>query len=128
MQPVLRGADDGQLRLVLDQRLQRCEERRVVVRKQHPYCSPLTPYRHRGDVSLGTVAAQPTGRQVSVIGAPLDLGQGRRGVDMGPSAIRYAELAEHLRDKLGIVTHDLGNVRAPVPEEADIADERARYL
>jgi arginase len=74
------------------------------------------------------VAAQPTERQVSVIGAPLDLGQGRRGVDMGPSAIRYAELAEHLRDKLGIVAYDLGNVRAPVPEESDIVDEHARYL
>jgi arginase len=74
------------------------------------------------------VSTQPAGRQVSVIGAPLDLGQGRRGVDMGPSAIRYAELAEHLQDKLGITTHDLGNVAAPVPEETEVADEHARYL
>ena len=47
---------------------------------------------------------------------------------MGPSAIRYAELAEHLEEKLGIATHDLGNVRAPVPEESDVVDEHARYL
>jgi arginase len=47
---------------------------------------------------------------------------------MGPSAIRYAELAEHLEEKLGITTHDFGNVAAPVPEETEMADEHARYL
>jgi len=67
-------------------------------------------------------------QQVAVIGAPLDLGQGRRGVDMGPSAIRYAGLAEHLTTKLGIETSDLGNVLAPVPESAEEVDEQARYL
>ncbi|HET8527773.1 MAG TPA: arginase [Gaiellaceae bacterium] len=67
-------------------------------------------------------------QHVAVVGAPLDLGQGRRGVDMGPSAIRYAELAEQLRDKLGIRVDDLGNVPAPVAEEHDELDERARYL
>ena len=67
-------------------------------------------------------------QQVAVVGAPLDLGQGRRGVDMGPSAIRYAGLAEHLRTTLGIEVVDLGNVVAPVPESAEEADERARYL
>jgi arginase len=67
-------------------------------------------------------------QHVAVVGAPLDLGQGRRGVDMGPSAIRYAGLAEHLREKLGIRVTDLGNVAAPVAEEHEQADERARYL
>jgi arginase len=67
-------------------------------------------------------------QQVAVIGAPLDLGQGRRGVDMGPSAIRYAGLAEHLTTKLGIETADLGNVSAPVPESTEEVDEHARYL
>jgi len=67
-------------------------------------------------------------QHVAVIGAPLDLGQGRRGVDMGPSAIRYAELAEHLQEKLGIGTEDLGNVVAPVPEAAEEVDAHARYL
>lgn len=78
----------------------------------------------RADVSLAPVTVQ----QVAVIGAPLDLGQGRRGVDMGPSAIRYAGLAEHLRDKLGVPTEDLGNVVAPVAESTDEVDEHARYL
>jgi arginase len=78
----------------------------------------------RRDVSLAPVSVQ----QVAVIGAPLDLGQGRRGVDMGPSAIRYAGLAEHLRDKLGIRTEDFGNVVAPVAESTEESDERARYL
>jgi arginase len=74
------------------------------------------------------VSVQPLVRQVALIGAPLDLGSGRRGVDMGPSAIRYAELAEHLSEKLGIVTDDLGNVEAPVAEALQSGDERAHFL
>jgi arginase len=74
------------------------------------------------------MSAQPTQRRVAVIGAPLDLGQGRRGVDMGPSAIRYAGLAEHLAEKLGIETHDLGNIHSPVAESMAPGDERARFL
>jgi arginase len=67
-------------------------------------------------------------QQVAVIGAPLDLGQGRRGVDMGPSAIRYAGLADQLRSKLELDVADLGNVAAPVPESTEETDARARYL
>jgi arginase len=67
-------------------------------------------------------------QQVAVIGAPLDLGQGRRGVDMGPSAIRYGELAEHLTSTLGLDVADLGNVAAPVPESTEETNPRARYL
>jgi arginase len=74
----------------------------------------------------------PAGREVALIGAPLDLGAGRRGVDMGPSAIRYAGLAEHLAETLGIPTDDHGNVDAPVAESLarldDRADDRARFL
>jgi len=66
-------------------------------------------------------------QQVAVIGAPLDLGQGRRGVDMGPSAIRYAGLAERL-ERIGRSVVDLGNVLAPVPESTEEVDEHARYL
>lgn len=64
---------------------------------------------------------------VTVIGAPLDLGQSRRGVDMGPSAIRYAGLEERLR-ALGCDVVDRGDVRAPPPESLEVVDERARYL
>jgi arginase len=66
--------------------------------------------------------------QLALIGAPLDLGAGRRGVDMGPSAIRYAGLAEHLAEKLGIDTIDFGNVDAPVAESTNVGDDSARYL
>src|SRR5665213_196316 len=71
---------------------------------------------------------QPPKRAVVVIGAPLDLGQGRRGVDMGPSAIRYAELRQHLTEKLGVVVEDAGNVHAPIPESTDVGDDNARFL
>jgi arginase len=64
---------------------------------------------------------------VAVIGAALDLGQGRRGVDMGPSAIRYGGLNTRLRD-LGRTVLDWGNVEAAVKEAVDMGDERARYL
>jgi arginase len=64
---------------------------------------------------------------VSILGAPLDLGQSRRGVDMGPSAIRYSGLAERLED-IGVKVADGGNVTAELPEVAGVSDERARYL
>jgi arginase len=67
-------------------------------------------------------------REVAVIGAPLDLGAGRRGVDMGPSAIRYAGLEHQLADKLGVRVSDAGNVISPVVETTDMGDEQARYL
>lgn len=66
-------------------------------------------------------------RPVSIIGAPLDLGQTRRGVDMGPSAIRYAGLEERLTE-IGLTVSDQGNVVAPEPEALALVDERARYL
>ena len=63
-----------------------------------------------------------------MIGAPLDLGAGRRGVDMGPSAIRYAGLEQQLAQKLGVRVTDSGNVISPVVETTAMGDERARYL
>jgi arginase len=66
-------------------------------------------------------------REVAVIGATLDLGQGRRGVDMGPSAIRYAGLEERLVS-LGYTVRDHGNVETAVPEATTVRDERARFL
>jgi arginase len=67
------------------------------------------------------------GRKVAIIGAALDLGQGRRGVDMGPSAMRAAGLEERIRS-LGYEVRDLGNVASPEPEETDVVDERMRFL
>ena len=57
-------------------------------------------------------------RPVRIIGAPTDYGQGRRGVDMGPSAIRYAGLAEKLGEA-GVSTADAGDLLAPRAEERD---------
>jgi arginase len=64
---------------------------------------------------------------VAVIGAALDLGAGRRGVDMGPSAIRYAGLEQRI-EELGRACIDLGNVQTAVAEAATVGDERVRYL
>ena len=66
-------------------------------------------------------------RRVAIIGAELDLGAGRRGVDMGPSAIRYAGLGERLVE-LGIASEDRGNVYTRVRETMDPGDEKARFL
>jgi arginase len=70
---------------------------------------------------------QPPRPKVAVIGATLDLGAGRRGVDMGPSAIRYAGLAARLSE-LGYEYVDLGNVETAVAEATDAGDEHARFL
>jgi arginase len=65
--------------------------------------------------------------EIAVIGAALDLGQGRRGVDMGPSAMRYAGLEDRLTS-LGYAVRDHGNVETAVPEATALRDERARFL
>ena len=66
-------------------------------------------------------------RKLAVIGAALDLGSGRRGVDMGPSAIRYAGLDDRLT-RLGFECDDVGNVRAATPEATESGDPQARFL
>lgn len=63
---------------------------------------------------------------IGVIGAALDLGSGRRGVDMGPSAIRYALLGERA-EALGWRVHDHGNVSTGLFEALDEGDPSARY-
>ncbi len=66
-------------------------------------------------------------KRLAIIGAPLDLGSARRGVDMGPSAIRYSGLQERL-ERLGFEVNDCGNVAAELPEVATESDEKARFL
>jgi len=64
---------------------------------------------------------------VAIIGAALDLGAGRRGVDMGPSAIRYAGLDDRLGE-LGIGCADWGNVETAVAEATASGSPKARFL
>jgi arginase len=64
---------------------------------------------------------------IAIIGAPMDLGAGRRGVDMGPSALRLAGLNEKLT-LLGYEVEDLGNVIVDQPETAPVGTPQARYL
>jgi arginase len=69
----------------------------------------------------------PPQQPVAVIGAPLDLGQDRRGVDMGPSAIRYAGLDRRL-EEIGCTCHDFGNVGTAVAEAVSEGTEELRFL
>jgi arginase len=66
-------------------------------------------------------------RPVHIIGVPLDLGGGRRGVDMGPSAFRIAGLSERVTS-LGYSVVDRGDLSAPIPEMQDQRDERKKYI
>lgn len=65
-------------------------------------------------------------RQIRVVGIPMDLGQQRRGVDMGPSALRYAGLYEQL-EAMGCHVNDTGNIPVPVRDERSVrANEQRR--
>ena len=64
---------------------------------------------------------------IAIIGAPLDLGAGRRGVDMGPSAVRVANLNRRLAE-LGYEVEDLGNVPVVQPESEPEGQPQAKYL
>jgi arginase len=65
--------------------------------------------------------------RVAIIGAPLDLGAGRRGVDMGPSALRVAEL-HHRLSALSYLVEDHGNVAVEQAESREPGNPHARYL
>ena len=65
--------------------------------------------------------------RIELIGVPLDLGGGRRGVDMGPSAVRIAGLADRLV-ALGHHVHDRGDIAAPTPETRAEGDPKKRYV
>ena len=66
-------------------------------------------------------------RLVHILGVPLDLGGGRRGVDMGPSAVRIAGLGERLT-AMGCQVVDRGDLPAPIPETREARDPRKRYI
>jgi arginase len=70
---------------------------------------------------------QSSPKTVRLVGVPMDLGAGRRGVDMGPSAIRIAGVSQGLR-QLGLRVEDEGDVGVPAPETRDPGTQNARYL
>jgi arginase len=66
-------------------------------------------------------------QKIRIIGVPMDLGQSRRGVDMGPSALRVAGLQSRLK-QLGHTVEDIGNIPVKQPEEQPYGEKRAKYL
>jgi arginase len=81
--------------------------------------------KNEDSIHTGVQALPP--RRIRIIGVPLDLGQQRRGVDMGPSAVRVAGLEAHL-EALGHVVTDGGNISVAIAETKSPGDENARYL
>jgi arginase len=65
-------------------------------------------------------------REIGIVGVPMDLGAGRRGVDMGPSAIRYAGLERDLVE-MGFKVSDYDNLQVPGPQTENPGDPRAKY-
>src|SRR5512137_513553 len=65
--------------------------------------------------------------EIEIIGVPIDLGADRRGVDMGPSAIRYAHLQQKL-ESLGYSVNDKGNIEVPIAETCSIDDPKLKYI
>ncbi|NWF49730.1 MAG: arginase [Ignavibacteriaceae bacterium] len=68
-----------------------------------------------------------TQQTISIIGFPMDLGSGRRGVDMGPSALRIAGLESKL-EQLGYIIEDTGDVNIEIMERQKLHDPKLRYL
>jgi arginase len=66
-------------------------------------------------------------QKIRIIGVPMDLGQSRRGVDMGPSALRVAGLQARLKH-LGHQVEDIGNISVKQPEEMSYGEKRAKYM
>src|SRR5579862_4500283 len=73
------------------------------------------------------VADNITPKKIRILGVPLDLGQSRRGVDMGPSAVRVAGLEARL-EELGHVVEDGGNIPVAIAEQKKSGDPHAKYL
>ena len=67
-------------------------------------------------------------QKVRIIGVPMDLGQSRRGVDMGPSALRVRRPAGAPSRSSGITVEDIGNMAVKQPEEMPVGEKRAKYL
>jgi arginase len=81
------------------------------------------PKRRTTDKPISSIAP----KKIRVIGVPLDLGASRRGVDMGPSAVRVAGLEARL-ESLGHKVEDGGNITVAIAETKKVGDPHAKYL
>ncbi|HQY21426.1 MAG TPA: arginase family protein, partial [Ignavibacteria bacterium] len=66
-------------------------------------------------------------KKIGLIGFPMDLGADRRGVDMGPSAIRYENLEQKL-EKFGYKVTDFGDIEISISETQKIKNTSLKYL
>ncbi len=66
-------------------------------------------------------------KKIRIIGVPMDLGASRRGVDMGPSALRVAGLHSRIK-QLNYQVEDMGNIAVKQPEEMPVGEKHAKYL
>lgn len=73
------------------------------------------------------IQADQMANKLGIIGVPIDLGGNRRGVDMGPYALRHAGLIDRLRD-IGYEVKDFGNIETPVRDMVSPGSPQARYL
>lgn len=77
---------------------------------------------------MTTAASRRAIERVDIIGVPMDLGASRRGVDMGPYAIRHARLNERLRSMRIAEIYDHGNLQVPQREEFAAGNQHAKYI
>src|SRR5258707_5595271 len=88
---------------------------------------PTTVATKSESASRSVVTSNIVPKKIRILGVPLDLGQSRRGVDMGPSAMRVAGLEARL-EALGHIVEDGGNVSVAMPELKKEGDPSAKYL
>src|SRR6201990_888009 len=88
----------------------------------------VTPPATKNDqANRPLVADNIVPKKIRILGVPLDLGQTRRGVDMGPSAVRVAGLEARL-EEIGHHVEDAGNVAVAIPEQKKEGASNAKYL
>src|SRR5690242_10480799 len=91
-----------------------------------PTSSPVATSKSE-PVNRPVVGDNIVAKKIRILGVPLDLGASRRGVDMGPSAVRVAGLEARL-EELGHVVEDGGNIAVAIAEQKKSGDPQAKYL
>src|SRR5579859_142084 len=92
-----------------------------------PEPTTTAPVAIKAEANRPVVADNIVPKKIKILGVPLDLGASRRGVDMGPSAVRVAGLEARL-EELGHVVEDGGNIAVAIAEQKKSGDPQAKYL